>query len=143
MEEIEATDRAPLPLTRRHLVVCVDDDATVLSALHRLLKSEPYDVVTTGSPDEAMELVRNRDVSLLIADYRMPGMSGTSLLQLVKASSPDTVRLILTGYPRATWILQAEERKLMHLVCGKPWDNDALKKTILSGLRERELQESG
>jgi response regulator RpfG family c-di-GMP phosphodiesterase len=129
-------------LTRQHLVVCVDDDIAVLSALRRLLRAEPYEFLSTDNPDEAMELVRTRDVSLFIADYRMPAMSGTGLLQLVKSSSPTTVRLLLTGYPRATWVLQAQERDLMHLVFGKPWDNEELKRAILKRLQERELSET-
>jgi response regulator RpfG family c-di-GMP phosphodiesterase len=128
-------------LTRQHLVVCVDDDPAVLSALRRLLRAEPYEFLPTDDPDKAMELVRTRDVSLFIADYRMPAMSGTGLLQLVKSASPTTVRLLLTGYPRATWVLQAQERDLMHLVFGKPWDNEELRRAILERLHDRELSE--
>lgn len=129
-------------LNRQHVVVCVDDDPSVLSALRRLLRSEPYEFLSTEDPDAAMEFVRSRDVSLFIADYRMPEMSGTGLLQLVKATSPTTVRLLLTGYPRATWVLQAEERELMHMVFGKPWDNDELKLAIRRRLSERERSRS-
>ena len=128
-------------LSRKHLIVCVDDDQAVLSSLRRLLRGEPYEFVTTPSPEEAVQLVRTRVVSLLIADYRMPDMSGTGLLQIVKASSPATIRLLLTGYPRATWVLQAEERELMHLVCGKPWDNEELKRTIRKRLLDLETTE--
>lgn len=128
-------------LSRKHLVVCVDDDQAVLSSLRRLLRGEPYEFFATSNPEEAVQLVRTRAVSLLIADYRMPDMSGTGLLQIVKASSPATIRLLLTGYPRATWVIQAEERKLMHLVCGKPWDNEELKRTIRKRLFELEGSE--
>lgn len=128
-------------LSRKHLVVCVDDDLAVLSALKRLLRSEPYEFFTTADPEEAMRVVRTREVSLIIADYRMPEMSGTGLLQIVKEDSPTTVRLLLTGYPRATWVLRAEEKNLMHLVCGKPWDNEELKRTILKRLHELEVSE--
>lgn len=121
---------APVSLSRPHLVVCVDDDQAVLSALRRLLRSEPYEFVATTDADQALELVRTRPVSMVIADFRMPEMSGTGLLQIVKATSPATVRWLLTGYPRATWVVQAEERQLMHQVFGKPWDNEELKQTI-------------
>jgi response regulator RpfG family c-di-GMP phosphodiesterase len=130
-------------LTRPHLVVCVDDDPAILSALRRLLRAEPYEFLCTDSPDEALEIVRTRDVSLFIADYRMPLMSGTSLLQRVKTASPATVRLLLTGYPRATWVLQAQERDLMHVVFGKPWDNEELKQSIVKRLQERENADAG
>jgi len=143
MNETEVARAEIPPLTRKHLVVCVDDDAAVLSALRRLLRVEPYDLLCMDDPEAALEIVRTRDVSLFIADFRMPAMSGTGLLQLVKSCSPKTVRVLLTGYPRATWVVQAQERELMQLVYGKPWDNEELKRTILKWLHAREQSDQG
>jgi len=111
------------------LVVCVDDEPQILSSLARLLRREPYRLRTTTDPEEALEWIRVEDVALLVADYRMPGMSGTTLLQIAKASSPGTARMMLTGYPGETLIITAGEAGLMHLV-GKPWDDEALKGKI-------------
>jgi len=111
------------------LVVCVDDEPQVLASLSRLLRREPYRLRTTTDPDEAIEWIRSESVALLVADYRMPRMSGTTLLQITKASSPGTARLMLTGYPGETLIIAAGEAGLMHLV-GKPWDDEALKGQI-------------
>jgi response regulator RpfG family c-di-GMP phosphodiesterase len=116
----------------RPLVVAVDDDPAVLSALTRLLCKEPYDFVPIADPDQALEIVRTREVSLLIADYRMPSLSGTGLLQVVKATSPSTKRIMLTGYPQSTWVERAWEKKLMEAVLEKPWDNDELRRAIRS-----------
>ena len=138
MNETQVARMDPRPLSAKHLVVCVDDDASVLSALRRLLRGEPYEFISTDSTEAALDLVRTRDVSLIIADFRMPEMSGTGLLQLVKSCSPKTVRVLLTGYPRATWVVQAQERDLMHGVYGKPWENEELKQTILKWLRDLE-----
>ena len=115
---------------RRPLVVCVDDERQILSSLARLLRREPYRFRTTTDPEEALDWVRSEDVSLLIADYRMPGMSGTTLLQIAKASSPGTARMMLTGYAGETLVIAAGEAGLMHLV-GKPWDDETLKAKIL------------
>lgn len=117
------------PATTRPLVVCVDDEKPVLAALARLLRREPYDVHVTDDPEDALERVRSRPVSLLIADYRMPTISGTSLLQMVKATSPGTIRIMLTGYPEDAWIRAAEQQGLMR-ICTKPWDDAALKSLI-------------
>ena len=143
MNETEVAREGIPPPTRKHLVLCVDDDAAVLSALRRLLRTEPYELLCMDDPEAALEVVRTRDVSLFIADFRMPAMSGTGLLQLVKSASPKTVRVLLTGYPRATWVVQAQERELMQRVYGKPWDNDELKRTILKWLHARERSEEG
>jgi len=118
------------------LVVCVDDEPQILASLSRLLRQEPYRLRTTTDPEEALEWVRSGEVALLLADYRMPRMSGTTLLQIAKASSPGTARLMLTGYPGETLVIAAGEAGLMHLV-GKPWDDEVLKRTIRGLLTRR------
>jgi len=114
---------------RRPLVLCVDDEPPILAALARLLRNEPYDLVTTHDPDVALDRIRAGDVDLVMADYRMPAISGTSLLQVAKAASPSTIRIMLTGYPQDTWIRSAEDNGLMR-VCTKPWDDAELKQII-------------
>src|SRR5690348_12169747 len=95
-----------LPAERgRPLVVCVDDEPQILSALARMLRAEPYEFRGSTDPEEALDWVRSGNVALFLADYRMPFMSGTTLLQLVKAASPNTARLLLTGYPGETLLI--------------------------------------
>ena len=118
----------------RPLVLAVDDDPSVLSALALVLSKEPYEFIATADPDQALELIRTRDVSLVLADYRMPALSGTGLLQVVKATSPSTIRVMLTAYPRSTWVLRAWEMELMEDVLEKPWDNDELRRAIRTRL---------
>jgi CheY-like chemotaxis protein len=132
MSQILATalpKATPLETGSQPLVVCVDDEPQVLGALSRLLRREPYEFWTTTDPEEALDWIRSREVALLVVDYRMPGMSGTTLLQIAKASSPRTARMMLTGYPGESLVIAAGEAGLMHLV-GKPWDDLALKAEI-------------
>lgn len=116
-------------MARRPVVLCIDDEKPILSALARLLRREPYDVITTDDPDEALDRIRSGEVNLVVADYRMPKISGTSLLQMAKAASPATVRIMLTGYPSDGWLRAAEENGLMR-VCPKPWDDGELRQII-------------
>lgn len=111
------------------IVVCVDDEPQILSALSRLLREEPIELWTTADPEEALDWVRTEDVALLIADYRMPRMSGTTLLQIAKASSPRTRRMMLTGYPGESMVIAAGSTGLMDLV-GKPWDDESLRSIV-------------
>src|SRR5262245_21500913 len=94
------------------VIVCVDDEPDILSALRRSLRHEPYETRTTTDPEEALDWVRTGDVALLLADYKMPRMSGTTLLGLVKTSSPRTARVMLTGYPGETLVIAAGEAGL-------------------------------
>ena len=123
----------------RPLVICVDDEAQILRSLARLVRREDYDLRVSSDPEEALDWVRKEKVALFIADYRMPTMSGMTLLQLVKAYSPLTARLLLTGYPGESMVIAAGGTGLLDIV-GKPWDDEALKgkiRSLLAGGGER------
>ena len=120
------------------LVVAIDDDPAVLAALSRLLNREPYEFVAVSDPDKAMEVIHARPVALVLADYRMPLLSGTGFLQAVKSASPTTVRVMLTAYPQSSWVIRAREMELMDLVLEKPWSNDELRKIIREKIEDRE-----
>ena len=80
----------------------VDDHAIVRSGLRQYL-SEHVDVRVVGEAAngrEAIDLVRNTAVDVLIMDLSMPGQSGLDALAMLRAKSPDTGILILSGYPQ-------------------------------------------
>jgi len=106
----------------RHCVVCVDDEPAILAALKRALRQEPYDVLTTESPEDALRLISTRDVSLVITDQRMPGMQGTDLLAEVSRNSPSTARIILTAFPGPAFATPGLRRWLECMI-SKPWDS--------------------
>lgn len=118
------------------LVVCVDDEPAILSALRRALRGEPYRVATTGDPGTALAWVAAGDVHLVISDQRMPSMLGSELLDEVRRLSPRTAGLILTAYPGDA------AGSTSDFLLAKPWDDAPLKRTIrklLAGVEEREL----
>jgi response regulator RpfG family c-di-GMP phosphodiesterase len=123
-----------------HLVVCVDDEPAVLSALTRALRHEPYRLLTTGSPETVLEWVASRDISVLISDQRMPGMAGTDLMQEVRKRSPETARVILTAYPEEVFHARGV-RSGTDCLIGKPWDGGLLKRTVRQLLFDRDLAE--
>lgn len=124
----------------RHLVVCVDDEPAILSALKRSLRSEPYEVLTTESPEHALGWVRSRDVSLVISDQRMPRMEGTDLLEEVSRRSPSTARILLTAYAGSAMGTPGLRQRTECMI-SKPWDIVMLRKTIRQLLCDRELDE--
>src|SRR5436190_6768046 len=84
------------------VVVVVDDEPASLAAVQRSLREEPYEVLTTREPEQALKWVDTRAVSAVITDQRMPSMAGTELLERVSRKSPATVRIILTAYAGPT-----------------------------------------
>ncbi|MBI4563333.1 MAG: response regulator [Planctomycetes bacterium] len=127
---------AALPRTSRDLIVFVDDESHVLSAFQRLVRQEPYELATTESPEQALQWVRDRDVSLLITDQRMPGMAGTRLLELVHECSPHTKCVMLTAFPDSQTIFQRMTRTIHRLIT-KPWNDEELKGVVRHLLRQR------
>lgn len=121
------------------LVVCVDDEPAILNALHRSLGSEPYRLMMTTDPREALGWVEHMAVALIICDERMPGMNGTELVKAIHDRSPQTRRLILTGYADLDAARRAINEGRIHRLLDKPWDEDQLRGTVRLLLYEREF----
>lgn len=83
--------------TKKPRVLCVDDEPSVLRALGWLLRSR-FEVSSTTDAHEGLSLLRQGAFEVVISDQRMPGMTGTEFLQRAKIESPNTMRLLLTGY---------------------------------------------
>ena len=129
-------------LEKRHVVVCIDDEPAILSSLQRLLRNEPYEFLTTQNPDEAMNLILDKKASLVIADQRMPVMTGLDLLEMVKLCSPSTVRVMLTGQSDLTEVVKVKKIDAIQRLLRKPWDDEGLKKTLKELLLEQERSAS-
>ena len=124
-------------IRQRRVVICIDDDAPVLSAIRRLLRREPYEVITTLDPGEVIRLVGSRQVNLIIADQRMPQMLGTELLKTVRQRSPGTVCVILTGHADLSDIAGAMNEGAVDRLIRKPWDDTDFRKLIRDLLERR------
>ena len=136
----EPSTQAPEPAApgRRHAVVFADDDPKTLLALERSLRHEPYELLLTTDPGKALDWIRTRPVSVIVADYRMPQMDGTTLLEQILACSPRTARILLTGFPGEEPVRRAREAGLL-TISPKPWNVKELIRTIRERIREREL----
>jgi len=121
---------SPRGRTGDPVILCVDDETEILNALRRCFRNEPYEVITAGGTEEALGwLAELPIVDLILTDERMPNMRGTDLLQEVRRRSPETIRVILTGYPSESLIqrgLAAGAGVLLY----KPWDDELLRDTV-------------
>ena len=122
-------------LTHHHLVLGVDDEPRTLAALRRTLRREPYEVVVTSNPWQALSWVDSRDVSLVISDQRMPEMSGCEMIDEIRGRSPGTLCMLLTAFPASVAGGPAPDPGKLLL---KPWDDQQLRKTVRDLLYERE-----
>jgi response regulator RpfG family c-di-GMP phosphodiesterase len=78
-------------------ILFVDDEKRVLNAMRGLFRRE-YELFLTTEGSEAIRIAAENNIDVIVADQRMPGMTGIEVLGKVKALSPRTVRILLTGY---------------------------------------------
>jgi diguanylate cyclase (GGDEF)-like protein len=111
-------------------VLCVDDDRTNLNALGRVLRGR-YNVLLASDGLEALELVQqHQDISLVLADLRMPGMPGPELLARVAQIRPNCRRAVVTGFPESDDLIAAINAGHLHYVITKPWKLQDLLQTV-------------
>jgi DNA-binding NtrC family response regulator len=126
------------PLQRAHVVVSIDDEPAVLSALRRLFRNEPFEFLATEKPDEALAWILERHASMVVTDQRMPSISGLALLERVRACSPSTLRVMLTGHSDLTGVFKRARIEAVQKLIRKPWDGDELRRTVRELLVEVE-----
>lgn len=121
-------------------VMFVDDEQGVLSSLKRLLRREPYTVITASSGPEALILIDQHVIQVAISDQRMPGMAGTEFLRKVKERQPETIRVVLSGYADLASILEAINKGEIYRFLTKPWNDEELKVSIRQCLEQYALR---
>ena len=115
------------------ILLSVDDDADVLRAIERDLRSQygaDYRVLGSGSPEAALDLLkqlklRSDSVALLLADQRMPRLDGVHFLQEATRIYPEAKRALLTAYADTTAAIGAINEASIHYFFMKPWDPPA------------------
>ncbi|MGE5235416.1 MAG: sensor histidine kinase [Acidobacteriota bacterium] len=117
----------------RHTILYVDDDPANLTVLEAACAGE-FTVITAPSGRAALELLHEREIAVLLADQRMPEMSGTELLEAVREAYPDTVRILVTAYSDLSAAVGAVNRGQIRHYISKPWDPDHLRAVLREAL---------
>lgn len=116
-------------MSEKTTILFVDDEERILRSLKMLFKGD-YDVVTTTSGETALEYIKRHPVHVIVSDQRMPGMLGVELLRHVKTVSPDTMRVLLTGYSDLTAIVGSVNEGEIFRFVNKPWSPKEIKDTV-------------
>ena len=116
-------------------LLLVDDEANVISALHRLLRVDGYRILRATSTSDAFEMLAQHAVQVILCDQRMPEMNGTEFLSKVKDLYPETIRIMLTGYTDLQSVIDAINHGAIYRFFTKPWDDEILRDTIREAFR--------
>jgi DNA-binding NtrC family response regulator len=117
--------------TTRHPILLVDDEPEILFSLRGLLRKE-FEIHTAESGTEAIEVLKQHPIHVIMTDQRMPGMTGVQLLHRVEGEYPQAIRIVFTGYADIKAVIDAVNQGHIYRYITKPWDPDEL----LSVLRQ-------
>ncbi len=107
---------------RQIKVLFVDDDP-INTTSFVVSFSDQYDILTAASGEEGLEIFqREKDIAIVLSDQKMDGMSGVDFLCRVYEKSPETVRIIVTGYVDVSDIIDAINKGHIYQYVLKPWD---------------------
>ncbi len=116
------------PFEQKPPVLVVDDEPRILDSLRDLL-SESFDVVSTADPLAALEILEHAQFAVILADQRMPGLTGNQFLARAQELS-DATRILVTGYTDVETLIRAVNDGQIHTYVSKPWEPAQLRVTV-------------
>ena len=122
----------------KHTILCVDDEADNVDALERLLRTK-YKVLKATSGQDALKVLDQNRVTLIISDQRMPKMTGVEFLSRSLKTHPDAIRILLTGYADIEVVIEAINSGQIYRYVNKPWDPVDLVNTVDKAVERYEL----
>lgn len=117
----------------------VDDDANLLAAIQRQFRGV-FDLETAPDGQAGLDAIAARGpFAVVVSDYRMPGLTGTEFLSRVAEVSPDTTRVLLTGFAELQTAIDAVNRGHVFRFLTKPCPPDVLKGAVQAGIEQYQL----
>ncbi|MDC8786130.1 sigma-54-dependent transcriptional regulator [Roseateles koreensis] len=120
-------------------VLVVDDEVRSQDAMRRTL-DEDFAVLTAGGAAEARAVLEQQEVSVILCDQRMPGLSGVAFLKEVRERWPDTVRIIISGYTDAEDLITGINEAGIYQYILKPWIPNHLLAAVRNAVEAQGLQ---
>ncbi len=120
-------------------VLFVDDEQQNLVAFEYAME-EQFTVLTASSGEDALRILREQEVAVIIADQRMPGMSGAELCAEALQVQPQAVRIIVTAYADLHAAIEAINKGQVLRYIAKPWKNDELTQVLRTSIELVHLQ---
>ncbi|MEQ1877408.1 MAG: hybrid sensor histidine kinase/response regulator [Bdellovibrionia bacterium] len=122
----------------KHSILCVDDEVDNVEALERLFRRK-YKVLKATSGSQALDILADEKVALIISDQRMPRMSGVEFFERSIELQPEAVRILLTGYTDIESVVAAINSGQIYRYVTKPWDSRELASAVDRAVERFEL----
>ena len=125
--------------TKRYPILVVDDEQDNLDAF-RFNFRKTFDILTATSGPEALGILENKDVAVVVTDQRMPKMTGVELLREVRIRQPDAVGIILTAFTDVDVLIEAINLGQVYRYITKPWDAKEVRGVLQYAIERFHLQ---
>src|SRR5215470_17144717 len=124
---------------KRYPILVVDDEQDNLDAF-RFNFRKTFDILTATSGPEALTILDNKDVAVVVTDQRMPKMTGVELLREVRQRQPDSVGIILTAFTDVDVLIEAINLGQVYRYITKPWDAKEVRGVLQYAIERFHLQ---
>lgn len=114
-------------------VLYVDDELHNLNSFKACFRRD-FSVFTAQTVDEALRILKEQEIHLIVTDQRMPETTGIEFLESIIKDYPDAIRMLLTGYADIDAVVDAINKGRVFKYIQKPWEEALLRKTIQEGL---------
>jgi len=111
-------------------ILFVDDEPNILDGLRRMLRimRREWEMSFAESGTDALKILEEKNIDVIVSDMKMPGMDGAELLKIVREKHPHIIRINLSGYSEKEMIMKSVGTA--HQYLSKPCDPELLKNTI-------------
>jgi serine/threonine-protein kinase len=110
-------------MTMKPRVLFVDDEERIVNLL-KIMFRQTYEVFTATNGHDALKIINDQRIHVIVSDQRMPEMLGIELLNEVRVRSPKTMRILLTGYSDLAAIVSSVNEGEVFRFVNKPWDQE-------------------
>lgn len=121
-------------------ILIVDDEEEILKVLTKILEGH-YVIKTASSGAEALSMIDDQ-IQIVLADQRMPQMTGSELFKIIRKEHPQIVRILMTGYSDLSAIVDSINEGEIFRYIKKPWEHNELLYTLQEGLQKYKLNQS-
>lgn len=123
----------------RDTILVVDDETPLRRALERYLAGEGYQVVMAENAEQAVTAAATTPIHCALVDLMLPGRNGVELIQELRASSPETVAIVMTGFGTIASAVDAMKAGAFHYLT-KPFELDDIRQLVATALEHRRLK---
>jgi len=125
----------------KRTVLFVDDDEIVLKSIEKSIADEPYEKYFANNGEDAIKILKQKKVHVIVTDIVMPGMDGLELLKVAKEEYPDIISMVISGFAQSADVMMLLQQEDVYRFVPKSWTFDEdIRKLIRQAIDTYNLQ---